>query len=310
MASAKETYRSVIAKAGKAAGALSRHWPFRRGRDRLAILATLCGALPDPLVTVRSHLGDHLNIDSQSPAYRHAFFTGLYEPGITGLLAAIVTPGAVCVDIGANVGWHSLVMARHAGEAGKVHAFEPYPLSFQRLTDNIVANGLEDRIRASRLAVADGARTVAMKIDSTLPTTHVRLDLTASTGATTAETIALDDYCSGELIHRIDLIKLDVEGAERLVIRGAAATLSSPRAPILIVEAAEQTGQNFGFRPNDVLDDLARLNGFRFFVIDEAYGRLTEIDRFPLEHIGANVLCVPAGREQAARRLHACGLMR
>lgn len=310
MAPAKATLRTVMAEAGRAAAALSRNWPFRRGRDRLALLAERCGALPNPLVAVTSHLGDRLKVDPDSPAYRHAFFTGLYEPGITRLLAVIVTQGAVCVDIGANIGWHALAMARHAGETGEVHAFEPFPISFERLADNIAANGLADSILASRLAVAEGAGTVSMRIDGALPTTHARLDSVASAEATTtAESIGLDHYRGGALIGRVDLIKLDVEGAERLVIRGAAATLASPRAPILIVEAAAETGAGFGFEPNDLLDDLSQLNAFRFFIIDEARGWLTEIDRFPPEHIGANVLCLPPGREQEARRLTAARLM-
>lgn len=302
--------RRLRRSVGEFAGLLSRHWPLPRGRDRLALIAAGLGALPEPLDTVVSALGHHVTIDPSVFFYRHAYFTGIYEPGISLLLKCLVARRSVCADIGANIGWHSLAIASMAGPDGRVHAFEPFPANFERLQGNTAANGLADVIIANQLAVADRAGTCQIHVEDGQPATHASLGIGARDGTTAmVETVALDDYRAGVLRDGVDLIKVDVEGAERLVLAGAHRILASPLAPALVIEAAEATARPFGYAPNDLLDDLEKLNAFRFFVIDDARGVLTPLERFPPGHIGANILALPAGRTEELSRLKTARLL-
>ena len=309
MAKRNDSVSGIVRTIGKVAGLMAQNLPLPRGRDRLAMIAASCGAAPDQIDIVRTRSGRQLHIDPDVFFYRHAYFTGAYEPGIARLIGALLRRGQVCVDIGANIGWHTIAMADHVGPYGKVHAFEPFPPTFALLARNIALNRLEGCIQANHAAVADRAGTSTMHLAAGEPATHASLAV-GKNGGITVQTVALDQYENGALVGGVDMMKIDVEGAEERVLKSAQAILSGNSPPSLIIEAAVATSQPFGYGPNDLLDRLDRANSFRHFIIDERTGQLTEFKRFETGHPGANILCAPHARPELLDTLRKLKLLR
>ncbi len=98
--------------------------------------------------------GFRVNVRPASHVGWHLFCFGTYEPGLRRLMREHVGEGAVCLEIGANIGWHSLLLARLAGTTGAVHAFEPNPSVFQELRTHLDRNRVTNTT-AWELALSD-----------------------------------------------------------------------------------------------------------------------------------------------------------
>lgn len=135
-----------------------------------------------------------------------------------GFLLRQVQPGARILDIGANIGLYTVVLARHVGEQGHVYAFEPDPTNFSLLSRNIAANGLQN-VTAVQKAVSDRNGTARLYLSKTHSGLH-RLHPSGVCGnSITVDCVRLDDFFPNNTC-RIDLVKLDVEGHEVSVLRG------------------------------------------------------------------------------------------
>jgi FkbM family methyltransferase len=166
---------------------------------------------------------------------------GMYEDGICRLLERVLRPGAVAIDIGANIGVLTVLMADLCGPTGAVHAFEPAGENFNYLMKNVAASGATN-VTASRAAVTAGDGPVTIEFNEAYPAgSFVDQGASASPSASVSASaekvdgVALDSYVERAGLERIDLIKIDVEGFEPAVLHGAKATLARFR-PMLIVE--------------------------------------------------------------------------
>lgn len=273
----------------------TRRTPIEKGRYRLAeVAAKLAGSRPRT-ERIRTSDGRTLLVDTASDTYRAARFTGTYEPGLSRVLSAVTRHGDVCVDAGANIGWHTTLLAARCG--GSVHAFEPVPTTFEQLTANLELNGWSNRVTATRAALSDTVGTVNLHVFRDLPEGHTSIsDMGRSDfDLVSAPQLTLDSYLKAQGIAAVDVIKIDVEGAELHLLKGASRLFAQVRPPIIVAEMAQATLGPFGVGPNDLLAFIENAHPYRFFVIDEASGDLRSFQRFPTEHIGANVLCAPAG---------------
>jgi FkbM family methyltransferase len=195
-----------------------------------------------------------------------------YEPRIfireAQLLRRLVVPGAVCVDIGANVGLAALPMAQAAGSQGKVLAVEPDPriaaflaanLRLNRIewaeVRNCAAGGQEGYIEFSRCR-ADDMSHVALKTD------REKVQVPVHT---------LDRIAEG--LEAIHLIKIDVEGYEREVIRGGKQALG--RTSMVYIEASQKNCARYGYAPSTL---VAELNDLGFHVYRLADGKLQAVE--------------------------------
>jgi FkbM family methyltransferase len=244
---------------------------------------------------IRTTDGRILLVDPQSGTYDLTYFTGTYEPGITRVLSTLTRRGDVCFDVGANIGWHTTLLAAHSG--GSVHAFEPVPASFNRLRENLALNGWRDKVRASRMALGDVIGSVEVHVFRDLPEGHASISPMGRVDfdRVTAPISTLDAYLAEQDPGQVDILKADVEGAELALLRGAGRLFAQFRPPLMVFEMARATLAPFGHEPNDLLDFIERAHPYDFFVIDDRLGHCRPFRRFPEGHIGANVLCVPAG---------------
>ena len=200
---------------------------------------------------------------------------GEWEPHVRRFLAGVVQPNWVCADIGANVGTHSLALASLARD-GRVFAFEADPANHAVLTRNIAAlpppagpiEALHLALwdRRGTLVIGGAAELAGCSFVTEEPTdaaaTERRLravvDAAALDGTelhvrlSEVPALPLDEWAEAAALPRLDLIKLDVEGAEARVIRGADRTLRRHR-PVLLVEYNPACAASYFDQPADAL---------------------------------------------------------
>lgn len=171
------------------------------------------------------------------------FYCGLHEPDEMGFTLHVLNPGDIFVDIGANVGAYS-VLAAEAGAS--VVAIEPIPDTWTRLTTNIRLNGFESLVTAYRVGLSDanGSLRFSTNKDSI---NHV-LAPGEDVPAVDVDVVTLDSLLGGR---SPALIKIDVEGHELPVLRGAEKTLASESLLAVIVET-NGSGVRYGIDDSDL----------------------------------------------------------
>lgn len=170
------------------------------------------------------YLGDiQLHIDTRFLVERIAW-TGSYEAELQHHIRRTIAPGAIVLDVGANIGAVTLGLARQVGDTGHVHAFEPAPPNRRRLEANLALNpALAKRITLHPLGLGDRAATLHWHEEPGNPGNGW---LRASgAGGIPVAVRALDEVTHELGLPRLDFIKIDVEGMEDAVLRGAAGTL-------------------------------------------------------------------------------------
>lgn len=162
---------------------------------------------------------------------------GEYQREESDLLVQLVRPGAVVVEGGANIGAHTLALARAVGPGGRVLAFEPQPGAYQQVCAAAALNGLS-QIEARRQGL--GASAAQLRIDAVDDPTQIhnggRHALSATGAGAVVEVVRLDDvFAAPGAPQRLDLIKLDIEGMEAAALAGAQGVIARFR-PALYVE--------------------------------------------------------------------------
>lgn len=163
--------------------------------------------------------------------YWSATQQGGYERATTILLKDLLKPGGTFVDVGANIGYYTAEASFLVGPLGRVYAFEPNPTTYSRLKGNIEANGVGGRAQAYNSALSDASSRVRLylagdddAIGSMVRETRDSIEVEAVPG---------DEILAGQ---SVDVIKIDVEGAELLALRGLKHTLEANATATLIVE--------------------------------------------------------------------------
>jgi FkbM family methyltransferase len=152
---------------------------------------------------------------------------GSHEPALTELLGTLLSPGGVFVDVGANIGYHTLFACARVGPGGRVVAVEPSPDNCDLLRASASRNGFSNLV-VHQVAAADQPRVVGFQQEFG---SNRQISLSDEGGGIQA--LTLDEILKGE--DRIDVLKIDIEGAEGLAINGARETLARCR-PILVTE--------------------------------------------------------------------------
>ena len=161
---------------------------------------------------------------------------GDYEPSETRFVLSHLQPGDRFLDIGANVGWFAIRAAERVGPTGYVHAFEPRAATAGLLELSILENGFDSRVTLHRLALGaqDGmTRLLGSETSSNLGGFRLARDEGDVFDGMTSEAVGMATLDSLSIDARVSLIKLDVEGAEPLVLNGARALLARDRPVIL-----------------------------------------------------------------------------
>jgi FkbM family methyltransferase len=200
---------------------------------------------------------------------------GRYEGAQGDMMLALIADGDVVFDVGANVGYYSMRIARERLHS-TIHAFEPIPQTFALLQRHLSLNSIAN-VHAQNLGLSDRTGDLIFYFypEGSGNASAANVSGRSDVQRITSRVEPLDAVAS-RLGTRVDFVKCDVEGAELFTLRGAAATLRHDR-PALFVELLRKWAAPFGYHPNDVLD-LLRGFGYLAFVVDSA-GRLAPFGR-------------------------------
>lgn len=180
---------------------------------------------------------------------------GIYEPWTTELVKTELLPGDIFVDVGANIGYFTLIASKLVGESGHVYAFEPNPSSFAILKRNVEENGLHN-VTIEQKAVTNLSGREEFWSDK--GNSYAWKKERART-AFSADCVSLDEYFQGR---HIDLMKMDIDGGETKALEGGSKTLSTGLEK-LIIEFWPMGFNKQNIDPGAFLNTLASL-GFDF----------------------------------------------
>jgi FkbM family methyltransferase len=196
-------------------------------------------------------------------AYAACYLAGkrLAEPRQRAFLRSLVRPGMVVFDVGANLGFYTLLLARWVGEAGCVHAFEPDPEMFELLATRARRAGRRN-LELVQAAVGDHAGTATLHLsrtnraDNRVHASHAGSELGRKV---TVPLLTLDEHCARHGVTRLDGVKLDVQGAEVAALRGFRAGVRGLRPQWILLELSPPHLRGAGSSPAELfalLDEL------------------------------------------------------
>lgn len=255
---------------------------------------------PEAPITIVDFDGDlkmALRLDEHMQSF--IFWRGGYNRDLAMVLDRILRPGMTVIDAGANIGEITLLAAKRVAPDGAVVAFEPVPEIADSLAANLAANGFAHAI-VKRMALSDseGKMPIYRASEPIRDGTFndglgsLFVDDGDQKEAGTIPVSTLDREVVELGLDKVDLIKMDIEGAELPALRGAESLLRRDH-PVLIVEVQEETARAAGYTTADIFAFLTRL-GYRFETIRDD-GSVSSLDPEQLQPI-QNVLCVPVER--------------
>jgi FkbM family methyltransferase len=242
-----------------------RHFPSERGRWRIVPVALRWAqaALPDEYRRIRTRDGFALRVRLTDWLGRYVYVTGEYEPATKEVIKALLSLGDAAVDVGANVGYFTLLASRRVGPGGRVFAFEPAPATRQDLEANVRLNDAANVVvRSEALSNKPGETTFNLGPQDHPGTSSLR-SLANGSERVTVTTACLDDLLPQGV--RVNLIKIDVEGAEYLALLGMRECLQRDH-PDLVIEVTDKFLREMGHSAEHLCADLFAL-GYKMYVI-------------------------------------------
>jgi len=232
-----------------------------------------------------------MSLDLSDRLQRKIYLTGNHEPNATTLYCQILNKGMTAVDVGAHVGWYTIIASHLVREGGNVLAFEPDPTNACQLAETIKANSLHN-VRLYRYALGESNETVELNL-ATDSSAHSlgRSEVTDGFfkggigGAGRTVSVActtLDDVLEARTDRTVDLVKIDVEGAELLVLRGMRRVIKENSELYIFCDVHENKFPAFGYKADDLYDFLDHC-GLRVFILqaDGSVQLLQDLTRRP-----------------------------
>lgn len=217
-------------------------------------------------------------------------FVKEYEPLISKIFCTLIHKGDIIVDIGANIGYHTLNLAHLTGPTGRVYAFEPDQTNFRLLVENVNTNNYQNVV-CVRSAVSDKNGFTQLSLSKWNSGDHRIYHPRRGGGHSKnrqiqVETVALDNYFK-EPHGDINLIKMDIQGAEALALRGMSGLLRRYTEVKLISEFSPFLLSECGIDPEDYLRSLCRLD-FKLYDLDVASQKILPTTPYELMKTYAN----------------------
>lgn len=236
---------------------------------------------------------------------RHMMFEGCYQEDVLATLRATLRPGDVLYDVGAHHGLMSVIGSLAVGPIGRVVSFEPNPTAREHLHEHLRLNGCAN-VTVEPLAVYDRAGSFDFYVQTGNVSWNSSLvrdfaDPKGTIAPIKVPTVTLDSYvASAKLVP--NLVKIDVEGSELSILKGATGTIEAHQ-PILVLEFNPKAATAAGTSIDELVRWLAGV-GYRLIVLKRnvlGYYHFDRQERFDLavhcrEDALANVVCLPPGR--------------
>jgi len=190
-----------------------------------------------------------------------------YEPQTREAVESLLAPGMTFIDLGAHIGYYTLIAARTVGTQGRVFAFEPNPRPRTSLEKNVAENGFTARVRVVPCAIWDSQRRLHFCADPTYSDAgHLVAGGDAIADSFEVDAVSLDSFLEREDWPAVHLVKMDVEGAEFAAIKGMRSTIERNPGLRIIFEFNRDTLPESASRPEDLFR-LLQASGFKRFRI-------------------------------------------
>ena len=221
-------------------------------------------------------------------------FKGVHEPLTTRIFQKEINSGDTVLDIGAHIGYYTLISAKIIGESGKVFSFEANPANYAILKKNIEVNGYHN-VTAIETAISDFQGNAKLFFERSSNTRWSSIYNIHGEGKYIDVGVSTVDEILKDYTGSINFIKLDIEGAEMAALRGLTNILNKNREIKIVVEFRPSILIRAGIVPQEFLDYFAT-NGFQLFYADEVHDQILpagqeEIIKFCDKYLAANLLC-------------------
>jgi FkbM family methyltransferase len=225
--------------------------------------AWLASAQPLPS---RLPLSKVIECDLRDHVQRHIFFCGAYEPRDAFLFTRLAQPGWTVIDAGANIGQYTLLAAARVGRTGQVHSFEPVPATYTQLRHHVERNGAANAY-VNNLALWEEPAALFLGRDEAAGDLNCGAYAVGAAGSTSiaCTAVRLTDYLAAKRVARVDLLKMDIEGAELPALRGMADVLERDH-PLILLEANQPACHRLGYGLSDLWSFLCGRFGYRAWV--------------------------------------------
>jgi len=211
--------------------------------------------------------GHKLYIDKwDTTISQELILSGKWEDYETELFKKNIKPGDTVVDIGAHIGYYTVIAAQLVGDKGKVYAFEPDPKNYQLLQRNVKLNGYSNVVLVNK-AVSDKSGQAHLFLNNENTGDHRIFNPELDRRSLSIATTTLDDFFKDKE-KRVDIIKMDIQGAEARAFQGAMKVIARNRHIKLITEFYPQALQQSEISAEEYLA-LLQKHAFKLFNIDE-----------------------------------------
>ena len=189
---------------------------------------------------------------------QRSVYLGTYERRESSLIKRHLTSGMTFLDVGANIGYYSLMAAAVAGPSGRIVAFEPNPHIFNHFKRTIEKNRIS-HITLEQYALADAAGTCELFVPIEAGNNTATMIANEGGSPVSVPVITLDDYLDRNDIEHVDFMKIDVEGYEPRIIAGAQATIKAKKIDAILCEFSGHWLRQDGTTPQDFYEFMRSL---------------------------------------------------
>lgn len=220
---------------------------------------------------------------------------GTYDSVMQACLERLVRPGMVCMDVGANIGEVALHLARKVQPGGEVHAFEPAPPVLERLKENVDRNAMQETVRVWPVALCDSTGRARFSFAEPATCNQGMGSLVNRSNRvvgpeTEVETWSLDDFVKAHGIGRVDFMKVDIQGAEWLLLQGGRKFFSEV-GPDLLIEVSDPDLRCGGHGGRELCQSLESLGYSLHELHRTGVGRRLEAASLPDDFSTGNLFC-------------------
>lgn len=225
---------------------------------------------PKKPVLLNDCQGSRMYVDPRDQAIsRFLMLDGVYEPEETKMFKDTIKPGMVVLDIGANIGYYTLIASKLVGDTGKVYAFEPVPRNYQFLKKNVQINNYTNVVTIPKALSNKKGKQKIFVNSRQFGSCSLFEGCVACDYSVTIETLTMDEFFKTHN-KKIDLIKMDVEGAEGLILEGSKEILEANNITIFM-EFCPRMLKGCKTDPLKLLYELKK-QGFNIYRVDENIG--------------------------------------
>ncbi|MDH3258949.1 MAG: FkbM family methyltransferase [Deltaproteobacteria bacterium] len=213
-------------------------------------------------------------LDTTDHIQWHIFYYGVYEKEETRWIEQTLKPGMVSFDVGANIGYYTVKMSRLVGENGRVYAFEATSTAYNVLKKHVHLNRCNN-VTFNHLAVSNrnGHHIIYCAHNANTGQSSL-LDFDGAAREEDVQCITLDSYIKENNIDKIDFIKIDVEGAEMLVLEGSVLLLQQFR-PTIMIEINPMSLSRMGTSAHDLIAKIIQagysINSFNKGILEPCH---------------------------------------